>query len=146
MTIERLRTDFVKFRKAVATFLNSVARLPPLPSSIIEDPVAMEPYDALSSRFERCVEVFLGKYLRSLELHVMGAASATIRERLQFGHKIGLLKDVELWLEMREFRNRMPHDYLPEKLGELFEAIRGRFAHEIQSVLTSASAHAGWGG
>ena len=144
MANARLNTDYQKFQKAAALFLRSAARVPALRLEIVDDAIAMEPYDALTSRFERCVEVFLGKYLRSLEFHLMGAAFPTVRDRLQFGLKIGLLTDAEIWLEMREFRNRMAHDYLPDKLVEMFEALRGRFALEVKSVADAAMQNSAW--
>jgi hypothetical protein len=90
------------------------------------------------------VEVFLGKFLRSLELHENGASSTNLRDRLSYAVKRGLVRDVETWLEMREYSNKIAHDCLPEQLVTIYAAIRGRFAAELAwSVVAARKAAAG---
>lgn len=128
----KVQLDLEKVQKAHSVFRDSIVRLPSFKIEYVEDPLAMEPFDALASRFERCLEVLVGKFLRTLEIHETGLSSPTLRDRLNFAHKIGIVSDVEVWLEMRDFRNRIAHDYLPEQLAQIFAAIQGRFAHEIE--------------
>jgi hypothetical protein len=95
---------------------------------MLNDSIAMEPYDALASRFERLVEIALNSFFRSVELHQFGKKSESLRDRLLCMQKIGLVTSVELWMEMRDFRNRIAHDYLPEQLstasGQFLTTIR----------------------
>jgi uncharacterized protein with HEPN domain len=39
--------------------------------------------------------------------------------------KWNLINDVEQWFRMRDLRNRIVHDYLPEKLAEIYALIVG---------------------
>jgi uncharacterized protein with HEPN domain len=43
-------------------------------------------------------------------------------------------------MEMRDFRNRIAHDYLPEQLVAIFEGIRTRFLVEIDFCVNAAKA------
>ena len=136
MNTTKLQADVLKVEKAFRTFRSSIDHLPPFDRDLVDDPVAMEPFDALTSRFERLVELVLSKAVRSLEIHEMGASSPTLRDRVAHGVKRGWLSDVELWMEMREFRNRIAHDYLPDQLESIYGAIVGRFAAELSVAVS----------
>lgn len=45
--------------------------------------------------------------------------------------KMELITAAGLWLEMRDVRNRIVHDYLPEKLKALYDDILGAFGAEL---------------
>jgi hypothetical protein len=107
---------------------------------MLNDSIAMEPYDALASRFERLVEIALNSFFRSVELHQFGKKSESLRDRLSCMQKIGLVTSVELWMEMRDFRNRIAHDYLPEQLVAMLNTIKDRFRSEIDLSITKCAA------
>jgi uncharacterized protein YutE (UPF0331/DUF86 family) len=99
----------------------------------------MEPYDALASRFERFIEIALNRFFRSVEIHQFSKSSESLRDRLLIMQKIGLISSVELWMEMRDFRNRIAHDYLPEQLAVIFNSIRDRFGAEMKVCVEESS-------
>jgi len=90
-----------------------------------------EPYDALCDRFIRAVEVNL-KFFRTYEKVQFGEESDTLRDLLNRIEKVGLISSVELWFRMRDVRNRIVHDYLPEKVKEMYDDIMGVFGSELQ--------------
>jgi uncharacterized protein with HEPN domain len=49
-------------------------------------------------------------------------------------HKLSLVSSVQLWVAMRDIRNRIVHDYLPEKLKELNDMIMGEMGAELSSA------------
>jgi len=134
-----LRKDLEKVLRAHRAFRSSVDHLPVFHSEMLENPVAMEPFDALAGRFERLIEVVAMKALRTLELYEMGASSPTLRDRLAYAAKRGWVSDVELWFEMREYRNKIAHDYLPEQIDIIYLAITGRFLIEIDETVRRLS-------
>jgi hypothetical protein len=93
----------------------------------------LEPYDALADRFVRAVEV-LFKFMRSLQIYNEGISSETLRDRLLYAEKLGLITSVDLWIEMREVRNRIVHDYLPDQQKFLFDDIMNIFILEIRFI------------
>jgi uncharacterized protein with HEPN domain len=48
--------------------------------------------------------------------------------------KLGLVSSAELWLAMRNVRNRIVHDYLPDQVAQMFQAIAGEFGLELKRL------------
>jgi len=91
----------------------------------------LEPYDALSDRFIRTVEVAI-KFFRSYQIYNEAITSETLRELLLYSEKQGLITKVDIWFEMREVRNQIVHDYLPDQQKMLYDDIINSFAKEIE--------------
>lgn len=140
MSASLLLSNFEKLQKASMLLRDTASHLPSLEPTMLNNSRAMEPYDALASRFERFVDIAINRFFRSVELDIKGVASETIRDRLLLMTKTGLISAPELWLEMRDFRNRIAHDYLPEQLVAIFEGIRTRFLLEIVFCVNASEA------
>ena len=98
-------------------------------------PKEREPYDALSDRFSRSIEISL-KFFRSYEIYLFGESSATTRDLLNRMAKVELISSVKLWMEMRDVRNRIVHDYLPEEIQAIYDQIMGSYAAELKKLKT----------
>jgi hypothetical protein len=130
--MEKLRSDFLRFEKALRLLRASVTTLPIFEPDRVDDSAYMIPFDALSSRFERAVELASSKLLRTLELHLQQSTSVNLRERLLILEKNRFVSSVELWMEMREFRNKIAHDYLPDQISKIYDAVSARFLPELE--------------
>lgn len=137
--MDLLALDYEKLHRSYSLVQNSLSRLPPLEPNLLDDSVAMEPYDALASRFERFVEIALNRFFRSVEIHQFGKKSESLRDRLLNMQKVGIITSVDLWMEMRDFRNRIAHDYLPEQLVTILNSIRSRFHQEIMKSVNEST-------
>ncbi len=93
-------------------------------------PQDLDPYDSLSSRFVRCVEIFI-KYFYAYEYKMIAMKSVTFRDNLNVMEKLGLVSATPLWMDMRHVRNRMVHDYLPAQTKQMFDDIMGPFFNEL---------------
>jgi len=96
-------------------------------------PREQEPYDALCDRFIRAVEICL-KFFRSYEKLLEGVNSDTVRDLLNKMEKSRLIESTGLWLEMRDVRNRIVHDYMPEDIERIYTSIAGAFGKELLEV------------
>ena len=94
----------------------------------------LEPYDALTSRFERAVEVCINKLFRSIQYYETGAKEGTIRDTLNLMIKLDIIEDTEQWMNMRDIRNRITHDYLPEKLAQIYVEITEKYIAYFKSL------------
>lgn len=126
-----LQQATLKLEKAFALVAASVSDLPPYNPKYDYTPKELEPYDALSDRFVRCVEVFI-RYFRTYEYYTESSNSQTYRDGLNKMAKLGLIRDVMLWLKMRDVRNKVVHDYLPAQTQQLFYEIMTVFFEELQ--------------
>jgi len=96
-------------------------------------PEEREPFDALSDRFVRVTEVSL-RFFRSYERFVQAVSGTTLRDTLHTVEKLKLITDTERWMDMRDVRNRIVHDYSPEQLHRLYADIRGPFFDELKHL------------
>ncbi len=128
--IELTRGALAKVVDALAILDASLTSVAPFEATRIYSPKELEPYDALSDRFSRAVEVAI-RFMRSLERMEYGESSETLRDLLHRMEKLDLVSDAGVWLEMRDIRNRMVHDYLPEQRAAMFADILGPFGAEL---------------
>ena len=108
----------------------SIKEVKPFDTNKIYSPKEREPYDALCDRFIRAVEISL-KYFRSYEKLMYGEISETLRDLLNRMEKLEIISSITLWMQMRDVRNRIVHDYLPEEIKDMYDEIMGSFGKEL---------------
>ncbi len=96
-------------------------------------PKELEPYDALSDRFIRAVETCI-KFFKSHEYYLYTFSSDTYRDLLLNMEKQKLISSVEMWVDMRDIRNRIVHDYLPQQIKNIYDLIMDEFKDELHAV------------
>lgn len=87
----------------------------------------------MSDRYLRAFESSL-KFFRTFERVREVSVSDTFRDLLNRMHKVGLISDVQTWLDLRDLRNRIAHEYLPEELAKIYTAITTTVAQELRSL------------
>jgi hypothetical protein len=117
----------------------SLVKLAPFDTTHDYTPDEFEPYDALGGRFVRAVEIFL-KFFRSYERLLFGAESETLRDQLNRMAKLGVISSVGMWFDIRDIRNRIVHDYLPDKVKNIYDAMQGEFSDELKRALAVVNA------
>lgn len=111
----------------------SLRKVKPFSAATNYTPDELEPYDALCDRFVRCVEMAL-KFFRGYERLSEAIQSDTLRDLLLRMEKLGLVSTATLWVDMRDVRNRIVHDYLPEQVEALYALLQGPFAEELLAL------------
>ena len=86
------------------------------------DEALAEQLEAFTSRFCRLQDT-LGDKLLPAWLDFLAEKSNVAIENLDKAEKIGVLPSVELWLELRQLRNQMIHEYI-EDLDILVDALQ----------------------
>ena len=123
MTVEPLLADSrAKLQAALELVFASADGYAPFAPGRIYSPREREPYDALSDRFLRAFESSL-EVFRTWERVREANASETFRDLLLRMEKVGLIGDLATWIGLRDLRNRVVHDYLPDELAALYAAI-----------------------
>ena len=111
----------------------SLSRITPYDVNQNYTPEEMEPYDAMSDRFIRAVEVSL-KFFRTYERYLFAESSDTIRDLLNRMATVDLITSTQLWVAMRDVRNRIVHDYLPKDIKQIYDAIQNQFGNELTQL------------
>jgi len=128
---EVTKRELAKMLDTVALVQASLDKLSPYEAVRNYNSDESEPYDALSDRFIRAVEISL-KFFRSYERLQFAEESDTLRDRLNRMEKLVLISSVEQWFNMRDVRNRIVHDYLPNEIKQMYDDMMGPFALELK--------------
>lgn len=127
-----------RYADAAALLEASLRRYRPFDTARAYTPEELEPYDAMCDRYLRVVEMAI-RYFRTLERSRLALNSESYRDLLGNIAKWGLIEDVDLWFRMRDLRNRIAHDYLPEQLRRIYETISGEFGPELLRLRSSVT-------
>lgn len=119
-----------RYADAAALVEASLRRYRPFDPSRAYTPEEREPWDALCDRYLRAVEMAI-RLFRTLERGRLATNSESYRDLLGNMAKWGVIADPELWFRMRDIRNRIAHDYLPEQLREIYAAIHESYGPEL---------------
>ncbi|WP_022943227.1 HepT-like ribonuclease domain-containing protein [Psychromonas hadalis] len=80
----------------------------------------LERFEALTSRFARLADLILQKSIRLIELIEL-ESSGSILDRINKAEKKGLISDSQKYIEIRQLRNSIAHEYDSEALMKIFE-------------------------
>ncbi len=119
-----------KINKSFSLVAASMQNLTPYQPDKELTPQQLEPYDALSARFIRCVEAFI-KYFKADEYFYASNKSDTLRDTLNVMEKQALISNVPIWMRMRDVRNKVVHDYIGEA-KKIFDDISNEFYLELK--------------
>lgn len=84
--------------------------------------VDLEPFEALTARFARFVDISSQKLLKTIFLLLHETPGAVI-DQATLAEKLRVIPSAEALLEMRELRNLIAHEYTEEDLRRLFKNV-----------------------
>ena len=79
----------------------------------------LEKFESLTARFARFNDILLLKIFRLIDAIDLDDAG-TVRDRINRAEKKGLIEDAQRFIEIRELRNSIAHEYQPEALSVIF--------------------------
>lgn len=119
-----------KVESSVILVEASLSRVKQFDPSANYSAIELEPFDALCDRFVRAVEVSI-QFFKTYEKLKEAIISDNFRDLLLKMEKWGLISEMPVWFEMRDVRNRVIHDYLPEQRKNMYDDIITRFSSEL---------------
>ena len=78
----------------------------------------LESFDSLTSKFNRTSDIFTQKVLRSVWM-LLHEPFAPFIDMMNKYEKIGVLLSADQMIEIRDLRNQIAHEYLPDAIREL---------------------------
>lgn len=108
----------------------SMHDLKPFDDKIKYSPKELEPYDALADRFIRAVENCI-KFFRTYDYYLNVVKTESYRNLLLDIEKLKIITSVDLWIDMRDIRNRIVHEYLPDQVKNIFDQVMNKFKNEL---------------
>lgn len=98
----------------------------------VSDPLTQEVLEAMTARFARLEDIPLKRVLRAVADFELAEPGRLI-DTLNLAEKLGLIDDVAHWIELRELRNLIVHEYELDDLS----ALHRRVYHSVPSLLTT---------
>jgi len=92
-------------------------------SSESTQPEDLETFEALVSRFSRTTDIFIAKYMRSFALNDDPGFRGSLVDMINYAEKKNLITSARQWLEIRELRNKISHEYATADLKNIFEQV-----------------------
>lgn len=115
-------TKIVKSLKYLEYSYHRTLNMPLNPTQMSDS--ELEAWDSFASRFARSSDIFLSKYIRAYILKDDPAFDGGFRDQLNRAEKLGLIDNVEVWMEIRELRNATVHEYSDQDLEKIFQKFR----------------------
>jgi hypothetical protein len=78
----------------------------------------METFDSLTSKFSRTSDLFLQKIMRTL-WELLHEDKMPLIDVLNRAEKLEIIHSADDMLEIRDVRNQVAHEYIPEAIQEL---------------------------
>lgn len=78
----------------------------------------MESFDSLTSKFGRTSDLFTKKTLRTIWL-LLHESFAPFIDLLNKAEKMNLIQSADQLIEIRDLRNQITHEYIPEAITDL---------------------------
>ncbi|MCX6150350.1 MAG: hypothetical protein NTX22_07515 [Ignavibacteriales bacterium] len=79
----------------------------------------LDVFENLTSRFARLNDIILQKIFRSIHSIDLDDVN-TVRDSINLAEKKKLIEDAVIMIEMRELRNSIVHEYIPEVIKNIF--------------------------
>jgi hypothetical protein len=119
--IQELKSELLQSLDYLEYSYNKISRLNLSTKST--DPEDFETFEALVSRFARVTDIFLAKYLRALAYADDPAFRGSLRDWVNYAEKNGVINSTSFWMEIRELRNKIAHEYAANDLSDIFEKV-----------------------
>ena len=82
----------------------------------------LESIDSLTSKFSRTSDIYLQRVLRSIWM-LLCEDTVLLIDLLNHAEKLMIILSAEELLQMRDIRNQIAHEYLPEAVPELAKEV-----------------------
>ena len=119
---EKLRGDFAKLEKAVASLRYSHEKCRAIIARARYSEEDLEALDSLTSRFARISDMYTQRVLVTV-LQLLGEDAPSLIDRLNVCEKAGIIHSALEMKNIRDLRNRVAHEYLDEELHTLVAEI-----------------------
>jgi len=117
-TLELLRRYWTLLINSLETLKKSVHKAESIGQKNGYSFEEMETFDSLTSKFSRTSDIFVQKIIRSAWI-LLHENSMPLIDILNKAEKLGLISSADELIEIRDLRNQIAHEYIPEAIQEL---------------------------
>lgn len=116
--LEILHTEWRLLIASVNTLMLSIEKCQTIGEKVDYNFEELESFDSLTSKFNRTSDIFTQKVLRTIWM-LLHEPFAPYIDMVNKGEKMFLIKSADQMIEIRDLRNQIAHEYIPEAILEL---------------------------
>ncbi len=122
IVIDILQSEWTILQTSVLTLRLSVEKCKAIGVKESYSFEEQESFDSLTSKFNRSSDIFTQKVLRSAWMLLHEPFEPFI-DRMNKAEKMGLIQSADQLIEIRDLRNQIAHEYIPEAIRELIPEV-----------------------
>lgn len=118
MLLQLLKDEWSMLQSSIETLLLSMEKCSAIgikPEYTFED---QESFDSLTSKFNRTSDLFTQKIIRTTWM-LLHEPFAPFIDLLNTGEKIRMIRSADQMIGIRDMRNQIAHEYIPEAIRDL---------------------------
>jgi len=112
-----LQSEWILIDASVATLLHSVEKCKSIGIKRNYSFEEQESFDSLTSKFNRTSDLFTQKILRTTWM-LLHESFVPFIDLLHTAEKLGILANADQMMAIRDIRNQIAHEYIPEAICE----------------------------
>ena len=120
--IELLNNEIKLLENSVATFVASYEKCKKIGLKKEYNFGELESFDSFSSKFARTSDIFTQKVLKTI-FFILRENTITFIDRANLAEKLCLITSADDLIEIRDLRNLIAHEYIPENIINLYQDI-----------------------
>lgn len=118
MIIRLLQSEWELLQSAVSTLKLSVQKCQSIVTKENYTFEELESFDSLTSKFNRTSDIFTQKVLRTVWI-LLHEPFAPFIDMMNNCEKMGIVGSADQMIEIRDLRNQIAHEYLPDAIRDL---------------------------
>ena len=130
---ELLQVELQLLETSVVTLLHSLEKCNGIGSKPVYSFEEQESFDSLTSKFNRTSDLFTQKILRTAWT-LLHEPFVPFIDLLNKSEKINLICSADQIIAIRDLRNQIAHEYIPEAVQDLVPEVIGQTAHLVENV------------
>jgi hypothetical protein len=120
--INLLQTEWQMLKAAVGTLQLSVLKCQSIGTKESYSFEELESFDSLTSKYNRTSDIFTQKVLRSVWM-LLHEPFVPFIDMMNKGEKMAMLRSADQMIEIRDLRNQIAHEYLPDAIRDLIPEV-----------------------
>lgn len=130
-----MHTEWKLLTASVNTLLRSIEKCQVIGEKGDYNFEELESFDSLTSKFNRTSDIFTQKVLRTSWM-LLHEPFAPYIDMVNKGEKMILIKSADQLIEIRDLRNQIAHEYIPEAILELVPEVIEQTSRLIENIET----------
>ena len=133
LLVQLLQSELTLLKSSMETLLASSVKCRAIGLKSDYSFEELESFDSLTSKFSRTSDLFTQKVIRTVWM-LLHESFVPFIDMMNMGEKLGILKSANEMIEIRDMRNQISHEYIPDALRDLVPDVIEMTQHLIQNI------------